>query len=111
MKTFLSASLAMGLVALGALAPSAASAGCPPSTALAREADTAVGFLDVASDPAAKIAIDGVDTGKTTPQLHLALAAGHHKLTLVTLDGAHQRNIGFAIEAGQTTKLTIHLAS
>jgi hypothetical protein len=69
------------------------------------------GYLDVASDPAAKIVVDGTDTGKVTPQSHLELKAGHHKLTLVTLDGARSRTIGFKIEAGQTTKLTVHLAS
>jgi hypothetical protein len=69
------------------------------------------GFLDVASDPAAKIVIDGADTGKVTPQSHLELKTGHHKLTLVTLDGAHSRTVGFTVQAGQTTKLTVHLAS
>jgi hypothetical protein len=76
-----------------------------------RAAETDTGFLDVSSDPPAKIAIDGADTGKVTPQGHLELKAGHHKLTLVTLDGARSRSIGFTVEAGQTTKLTIHLAS
>src|SRR5580658_8392644 len=55
--------------------------------------------LDVASDPVAKILIDAVDTGKTTPERHLFVRAGRHKLTLITLDGRRQRTIGFAIEA------------
>jgi len=74
----------------------------------ADQADT--GYLDVASDPPAKIAIDGADTGQVTPQSHVPLKAGHHKLGLVTLDGAHSRTIGFTVQAGQTTKLTVHLA-
>jgi hypothetical protein len=79
----------------------------PPPTA---DADT--GYLDIASDPqGAKILIDDRDTGKTTPQSHLPLPAGHHKLVLVAPDGAHRRSIGFTVEAGQTTKLTVHLAS
>ena len=45
-----------------------------------------------------------------TPQPHLELPAGHHKLTLVTLDGARKRTIGFNVEPGQTTTLTIHLS-
>jgi DNA-directed RNA polymerase subunit K/omega len=88
-----------------------------PAPARAAVADRALGpaaqdtgFLDVASDPPAKIAIDDAETGKVTPQPHLELKVGHHKLTLVTLDGAHRRTIGFNIEPGQTTKLTLHLA-
>ncbi len=69
------------------------------------------GTLDVASDPPARIFIDDADTTTVTPQVHVELKAGHHKLTLITLDGARKRTIGFNIEAGQTTKLTIHLSS
>ena len=46
-----------------------------------------------------------------TPQARVELKVGHHKLTLVTLDGSRKRTIGFNVEAGQTTKLTIHLSS
>ena len=74
-------------------------------------ADGSAGFLDVASDPPAKILIDDADTNKSTPQTHLELKVGHHKLTLMTPDGKQKRTIGFTIEAGQTTKLTLHLAS
>ena len=69
------------------------------------------GYLDVASDPPAKILIDGTDTGKVTPQPRLELKTGHHKLTLITVDGAHSRTIGFTVEPGHTTKLAVHLAS
>jgi hypothetical protein len=69
------------------------------------------GFLDIVSDPPAKIVVDGADTGKTTPQHRLELSVGHHKLTLITLDGAHQRSVGFTIDRGQTTQLAFHLAS
>jgi hypothetical protein len=77
----------------------------------ALRADHETGYLDVSSDPPARIHIDDADTGKTTPAQHLPLKAGHHKLTLVTADGAHKRTIGFTVEAGQTTKLSIHLTS
>jgi hypothetical protein len=76
-----------------------------------RAGQTDTGFLDITSDPPAKISIDDVDTGKMTPQSHLELKEGHHKLTLVTADGAHKRTIGFKIDAGQTTKLSLHLSS
>jgi hypothetical protein len=83
--------------------------------AVARPADPPVqsdrGFLDISSDPPAKIIIDGADTGRVTPQHRLELPSGHHKLTLMTLDRAHQRSIGFTVQPGQTTQLTIHLAS
>jgi hypothetical protein len=74
-------------------------------------ADADMGFLDVSSDPPAKISIDEVDTGKVTPAVHLPLKAGHHKLSLSTPDGSRKRTIGFTVEAGQTTRLSIHLAS
>jgi hypothetical protein len=69
-----------------------------------------IGFLQVASDPPAHVLIDDADTKTVTPQPHLELKAGHHKLTLVTLDGLKKRTIGFNIESGQTTTLTIHLS-
>jgi hypothetical protein len=98
--------LAVLLVALfpGVVDPAKASAAYPVSQA-------GPGFLDVSSDPPAKVIIDDTDTGKITPQPHLALKAGHHKLTLVTLDGAHKRTLGFTIEAGETRKFTVHLTS
>ena len=80
-----------------------------PSGIVRAQADT--GYLNVASDPPAEIFIDDADTGKVTPQGKLELASGHHKLTLVTKDNAHKRTIGFRINAGETTKLTIHLAT
>jgi hypothetical protein len=73
--------------------------------------DANAGFLDVSSDPPAKVFIDDSDTGKVTPVQHFSLNAGHHKLTLVTADGTHKRTIGFTVDAGQTTKLSIHLTS
>jgi hypothetical protein len=73
-------------------------------------AETGTGFLDVSSDPPAKILIDDADTGKVTPQPHLELKVGHHKLTLARIDGGHDRTFGFQIESGQTRKFTVHLA-
>ena len=81
------------------------------SSGVARADDAETGWLDVASDPSAEILVDEADTNKVTPQTHMPLKAGHHKLTLVTKDGAHKRSIGFNVTAGQTTKLTIHLSS
>jgi hypothetical protein len=73
--------------------------------------DTDMGFLDVSSEPSgAKILIDDADLGQTTPQHRLPVRVGHHRLTLVTSDGAHKLTVGFTVEAGQTKKLTLYLA-
>jgi PEGA domain-containing protein len=76
-----------------------------------RAGDSETGFLDVSSEPSgAKIVIDDADLGQTTPQHHLPVNAGHHRLTLVTSDGAHKLTVGFTVEAGKTKKLTLYLA-
>jgi hypothetical protein len=80
------------------------------AASVAPASQTEAAFLDISSDPRAKILIDEVDTGKITPEAHLEVTAGRHKLTLVTLDGARRRTLGFAVEAGQTRKFTVHLA-
>ena len=103
MKTLWAASV-MALVAAAAQ-PVAARAGEHP------EADADVGYLDVSSDPPAKVRVDDADTGKTTPVERLPLKAGHHKLTLTTSKPDRKKTIGFTIGAGQTTKLSIHLTS
>ena len=75
-----------------------------------RAGQTDTGFLNVSSTPPASVIIDDADTKTVTPQPRLELKAGHHKLTLVTLDGARKRTIGFNVEVGQTTTLTILLS-
>ena len=101
--------VALGALHHPALAASASLAGGGAGRAAPHEGAT--GFLDIASDPPAKITIDDADTGKLTPQPRLELPVGHHKVTLVTTDGAHKRTLGFNIQAGETTKLTLHLSS
>jgi hypothetical protein len=113
MKSLIAA-CAVAVVVLGGppFARGAAAAETPRGGAPhCRTADKDAGFLDVSSDPPAKVFIDDADTGKVTPVQQLPLKAGHHKLTLVTADGAHKRTIGFTVDAGQTTKLSIHLTS
>ena len=73
-------------------------------------ADGEPGWLDISSDPPAEVFVDDVDTKTVTPQHHVSLPAGHHRLKLVTADGVRQRKIGFTVEAGKGTTLTIHLA-
>jgi hypothetical protein len=67
------------------------------------------GFLDVESEPAAEIAIDGGGTGLWTPQHHLPLLVGHHRMTLLRA-GHRPSTYGFTVQPGATTRLTIHLA-
>ncbi len=86
------------------------SVGARASDAADRLGQTDTGFLNVGSDPPARVIIDDADTKTVTPQPHLELPAGHHRLTLVTLDGARKRTLGFNVEPGQTTTLTIHLS-
>lgn len=81
-----------------------------PRLAAESDAGAGTGFLDVSSDPPAKVIIDDADTGKLTPQPHLELRLGHHRLTLARLDGGRSRTFGFEIEAGRTRKFTVHLA-
>lgn len=67
------------------------------------------GFLNVTATPEARVSIDGKDTGKTTPVTHLELPAGHHQLTLTSLDGKLTRTLGISIAATDTTRLKVNL--
>jgi hypothetical protein len=95
-------------VLIGAVLGARPSWGAPPDRI---GSQPEVGLLDVSSDPPAHVVIDDVDTKAVTPQPHLELKAGHHKLTLITLDGSRKRTLGFNVESGQTTRLSIHLSS
>ena len=70
---------------------------------------TDAGFLTVTSDPAAKLEIDGADTGKTTPVTRLSLSAGKHKVTLTSIDGKTKRTLGVTIVAGEEKHLTVNV--
>ncbi len=109
MRTVFPAFSLVAALALGAIHQPAHAATAAGSHG--RPHGTQTGFLDIESDPPAKISIDDSDTGKFTPQPHLELPAGHHKVTLVTKDGSHKRTLGFNIQPGETTKLTLHLSS
>jgi hypothetical protein len=112
MRTLLAMCTLVGaILGSGAVRAAAPADGLVCSLQHERVGQADAGFLDVSSDPPAHIVVDEADTGRVTPQARLELKAGHHKLTLVTLDGARKRTMGFTIEAGQTTKLAIHLWS
>jgi hypothetical protein len=67
-----------------------------------------MGTLIVESDPSAEIVLDREITGLWTPQV-MGLHPGHHTVTLVRRE-RRPSTYGFTIEAGRTTRLTIHLA-
>ena len=113
-RVFLAVSLILAVVPCAGLQPAWGAVGADREVGGANgrvEQKVGTGFLDIESDPPAKITIDDADTGKTTPQPHLELPEGHHRITLLTKDGAHKKTIGFSVKAGETTKLTLHLSS
>jgi hypothetical protein len=63
------------------------------------------GFLGVNSRPAAKIVIDGKDTGLFTPQAAIKLSAGVHRVTLINEEQSITRNFRVTIAPDETTKL------
>jgi hypothetical protein len=66
------------------------------------------GVLAVASTPAARIFIDGTDTGKSTP-LTLSLAPGKHKLTFAIASdegGLNRYTYPITVRAGEKTAIT-----
>ena len=63
------------------------------------------GTLMISSKPPCEIVIDGKPTGLTTPQRAITLAAGTHKITLVSSDKAVQRTVSVQITANTTEKV------
>jgi hypothetical protein len=62
------------------------------------------GTLMLNSKPVCRIAIDGRDTGKNTPQRKLTLSAGQHQITLINKDFAIHESFTVTIKAGETVK-------
>lgn len=74
--------------------------------ALDDEPETATGVIKVASNPPAKLLLDGVDTGKTTPAT-LQATAGKHKITFQI--GGDKYTFAVTVKAGETMMLTKEL--
>jgi hypothetical protein len=79
----------LALLALG-FAPVVAHADAPWRPA---HAALAPGSLTVASQPWARLFVDGADSGLNTPVLAVPLAPGRHQLELVTDDGQRYRTV------------------
>jgi hypothetical protein len=63
--------------------------------------------LTAYTTPFARVAIDGVDTGKTTPigpRGRIALKPGRHKIKFIV--GEQSETYAVTIEPGKTTKVT-----
>ena len=60
------------------------------------------GFLRLGSKPWTKIAVDGKDSGLTTPQTHLRLNAGSHKITLSNPQFGIVNSFTVDIKTGET---------
>lgn len=77
----------------------------PGAAAKADTVDEQKGFLTITSKPAAKILVDGVDSGLTTPigGKQLPLSPGNHKITFLV--GDEKRTYAIVIQAGETQPL------
>ena len=60
------------------------------------------GYLRIGSKPWARIIVDGKDTGLVTPQTHLRLNAGTHKVTLTNPQFGVNDTFAIDVKAGQT---------
>ncbi|MDB4958863.1 MAG: hypothetical protein JWO36_6432 [Myxococcales bacterium] len=77
---------------------------CPDSGTPQPASTDKSGYLAVMSRPAAKILIDNVDTGLTTPITRLPLTPGKHRLTFVIDENRYTYAI--VIKAGETLRMT-----
>ncbi len=99
------------LVVTGAFAPAAsaqeAAEGASPDDAAAAAPTTAT--LSVASTPAGRVYLDGVDTGLDTPVASLEVTPGPHTLKVVELSSGREKEIEFELEAGNNLNLNVNL--
>ena len=67
--------------------------------------DSATGRLAIASNPWAKVYVDGRLVGNTP--LEMAVSAGRHKVTLVWEDTSAKKSMTVDVKAGKTQKLVV----
>ena len=60
------------------------------------------GYLRLGSKPWTNILVDGKETGLHTPQTHLKLAAGAHRITLINAQFNIKETFSVDIKAGET---------
>ncbi len=61
--------------------------------------------ISIESDLLARVIVDGVDTGLTTPVARLPLPPGRHVVTLERLDGGGKKDFELVVEEGRTASL------
>ncbi len=71
--------------------------------------NAAPGFLDLTSNPAAEITVDGAATHQKTPQHKLKLTPGVHAITLTVKKPALSESFTVEIESGKTQKKLVDL--
>jgi len=79
-------------------------------TAVAKS-DGKTGTLMVGSKPPCKIFIDGKDTGLTTPQRAIKVAAGKHKVTLVNQQHKLKATATVSVAGGETKRVIKDMSS
>jgi hypothetical protein len=100
-----SVSVPVSVPAAAAAAPRHRNADAPAAAAVAPVTAAATGTLRISSKPPCAIAIDDRPTGLTTPQAAIALAPGHHEVTLTNADQGIQLTADVDITAARTTPL------
>jgi hypothetical protein len=68
-----------------------------------------LGWLDIISIPAARVVLDGIDTGQQTPLYGYEVESGRHAVRLESLDGALIRAYDVRVEPAGTTHLHVDL--
>jgi tetratricopeptide (TPR) repeat protein len=71
--------------------------------------DAELGFVSLTADALARVYVNGMDTGLTTPVKQLALPAGKHVLRFERVDGAGYKDVDVTVEAGRTLDVRAEL--
>ena len=74
----------------------------PPAPRVDKPVASGEGYMRINSKPATKIAIDGKDTGLWTPQLHLRLNSGMHRVTLSNPQFVLSESYNIEVKPGET---------
>jgi hypothetical protein len=83
-------------------APSRTPAAEPAPRPARTPAAQGTGTLSIQSRPAARVILDGTDTGRYTPIINLEVSAGRHSVVLVNEEFGLREQYSINIEAGQS---------
>jgi hypothetical protein len=82
--------------------PAAEKAPVEKSSEKSSASSSSDGWLRLGSKPWTNILVDGKDTGLHTPQTHLKLAAGSHRITLTNPQFSIKETFSVEIKSGET---------